>query len=59
MNGSFTIRLLVHALMYACGDDVNPASDSVNVMEEIVIEYIEQLVSHPHALYTPGAECLP
>lgn len=35
----------VHALMYACGDDSNPASDTVNVMEEILIEYIEQLVS--------------
>ena len=35
----------VHALMYACGDDANPASDTVNVMEEILIEYIEQLVS--------------
>jgi hypothetical protein len=35
----------VHALMYACGDDSNPASDTVNVMEEILIEYIEQLVN--------------
>lgn len=35
----------VHALMYACGDDSDPASDTVNVMEEILIEYIEQLVS--------------
>lgn len=34
--------------MYACGDDVNPASDSVNVMEEILIEYIEQLVNIDH-----------
>lgn len=31
--------------MYACGDASNPASDTVNVMEEILIEYIEQLVS--------------
>lgn len=40
-----SLPLLVHTLMYACGDDANPASDTVNVMEEILIEYIEQLVS--------------
>jgi len=40
----------VHALMYACGDDSDPASDTVNVMEEILIEYIEQLVSVYHVV---------
>lgn len=31
--------------MYGFGDDRNPASDSVNVMEEILIEYIVDVVS--------------
>lgn len=30
--------------MYGFGDDRNPASDSVNVMEEILIEYITDVV---------------
>ena len=34
----------VRALMYAFGDDASPAPDTVNVMEEMVIEYIGQLV---------------
>lgn len=38
--GGFKVR----PLMYAFGDDPNPAPDTVNVMEEIVIEYIQQLV---------------
>jgi len=29
--------------MFAFGDDASPAPDSVNVMEEIVIEFIQQL----------------
>ncbi|KAH9856972.1 transcription initiation factor IID, 18kD subunit-domain-containing protein [Lenzites betulinus] len=31
---------LVRNLMYGFGDDRNPANDTVNVMEEILIEYI-------------------
>jgi hypothetical protein len=31
--------------MYGFGDDRNPASDTVNVMEEILIEYITDVVS--------------
>lgn len=31
--------------MYAFGDDRNPASDTVSVMEEILVEYILDLVS--------------
>ena len=31
--------------MYGFGDDRNPANDSVNVMEEILIEYIVDVVS--------------
>lgn len=30
--------------MYGFGDDRNPASDSVNVMEEILVEYITDVV---------------
>ncbi|EJF65944.1 transcription initiation factor IID 18 kDa subunit [Dichomitus squalens] len=30
--------------MYGFGDDRNPASDTVNVMEEILIEYIVDVV---------------
>ncbi|KAI0665176.1 transcription initiation factor IID 18 kDa subunit, partial [Cubamyces menziesii] len=30
----------VRNLMYGFGDDRNPANDTVNVMEEILIEYI-------------------
>lgn len=31
-------------LMYGFGDDRNPANDTVNVMEEILIEYITDVV---------------
>lgn len=33
-------------LMYGFGDDRNPASDTVNVMEEILIEYITDVVRY-------------
>ena len=33
--------------MYGFGDDHNPANDAVNVMEEILIEYITDVVSVP------------
>ncbi|KAJ3725923.1 transcription initiation factor IID, 18kD subunit-domain-containing protein [Lentinula raphanica] len=33
-------HLLVRNLMYGFGDDRNPANDTVNVMEEILVEYI-------------------
>jgi hypothetical protein len=35
---------LVKSLMYGFGDDRNPANDTVNVMEEILIEYITDIV---------------
>jgi transcription initiation factor TFIID subunit 13 len=35
---------LVRNLMYAFGDDRNPANDTVNVMEEILVEYITDVV---------------
>jgi len=38
MKGLFTKEL--KNLMYGFGDDRNPASDTVSVMEEILIEYI-------------------
>jgi len=38
--------------MFAFGDDASLASDSVNVMEEISIEFIQQLASiQPHNLH--------
>ena len=33
--------------MYGFGDDRNPANDTVNVMEEILIEYIIDVVRPP------------
>ena len=30
--------------MYGFGDDRNPASDTVNVIEEILVEYITDIV---------------
>ena len=32
--------------MYGFGDDRNPANDTVNVMEEILVEYIVDVVRH-------------
>ena len=49
------VRTVLRNLMYGFGDDRNPASDSVNVMEEILIEYIIDVVcSHVHS-----PQCLP
>lgn len=36
--------LVVKSLMYGFGDDRNPSNDTVNVMEEILIEYITDVV---------------
>jgi hypothetical protein len=36
--------LQVRNLMYGFGDDRNPAPDTVGVMEEILIEYIVDVV---------------
>jgi len=43
MKGLFTKEL--RNLMYGFGDDRNPANDTVNVMEEILIEYILDVCS--------------
>jgi transcription initiation factor TFIID subunit 13 len=32
--------------MYAFGDDPNPSPDSVAVLEDIVTEYINEMVPH-------------
>jgi len=34
----------VKSLMYGFGDDRNPANDTVNVMEEILVEYLCDVV---------------
>ena len=39
------LYILVKNLMYGFGDDRNPANDTVGVMEEILIEYITDVVS--------------
>lgn len=44
----------VKSLMYGFGDDRNPATDSVNVMEEILVEYITDVV-RPSAAILPHA----
>lgn len=45
--------------MYGFGDDRNPANDTVNVMEEILTEYIVDVVGAcTQALLYPRAECL-
>lgn len=45
--------------MYGFGDDRNPTNDTVNVMEEILIEYIVDVVSwlfssHPSSSLSPS-----
>ena len=34
----------VRLLMYGFGDEPNPAMDSINVMEELVVDYITEMV---------------
>ncbi|KIK57797.1 hypothetical protein GYMLUDRAFT_75405 [Collybiopsis luxurians FD-317 M1] len=48
-KGLFTKEL--RNLMYGFGDDRNPANDTVNVMEEILVEYIVDVC---HAAAGPG-----
>lgn len=36
----------VKSLLYGFGDDRNPANDTVNVMEEILIEFIVDVVCY-------------
>ena len=44
-DGPLFSLLSVRNLMYGFGDDRSPANDTVNVMEEILIEYIVDVVS--------------
>lgn len=37
--------------MYGFGDDRNPGNDTVNVMEEILIEFITDVVRLPFILH--------
>lgn len=41
---SLTMRASVKNLMYGFGDDRNPATDTVSVMEEILVEFIVDVV---------------
>lgn len=43
-NSWFNFYSLVRNLMFGFGDDRNPSSDTVNVMEEILVEYIADVV---------------
>ena len=38
--------IIVANLMYAFGDDSNPAADSINVLEDILVDYINEMVSN-------------
>jgi hypothetical protein len=42
---------IVRNLMYGFGDDRNPANDTVNVMEEILVEYIVDVVSFAAVIF--------
>ena len=35
---------LVRPLMYGFGDDINPRQDTVELVEDLMIEYIETVV---------------
>lgn len=41
---------VVKSLLYGFGDDRNPANDTVNVMEEILIEFIVDVVCYMSCL---------
>ena len=44
--------VLVRNLMFGFGDDRNPSNDTVNVMEEILVEYIADIVGFPQYFYS-------
>jgi len=48
----------VKLLMYAFGDDPNPAPESVAVLEDIVTEYINEMVSTHFPLHLSALSCL-
>jgi transcription initiation factor TFIID subunit 13 len=47
----------VKLLMYAFGDDPNPSPDSVAVLEDIVTEYINEMVPPPSPERFPKLFC--
>lgn len=52
----------VRNLMFGFGDDRNPSNDTVNVMEEILVEYIADVVGvfcalSLHVVTTPSFQC--
>lgn len=38
-------------MMYGFGDDQNPYTESVDILEDLVIEFITEMVSHPEVVY--------
>lgn len=44
-SSRYNLHSLVRNLMFGFGDDRNPSNDTVNVMEEILVEYIADVVS--------------
>lgn len=40
----------VRCMMYGFGDDQNPYSESVDMLEDLVVEYITEMVIIQHAL---------
>lgn len=42
---------IVKQLMYGFGDVPNPSNDAVNVLEDMLIEYLTDTVSHPCLYY--------
>ena len=46
--GEFRFQDEIRALMYAFGDDMNPDEESVELMEEYLIEYVSNLVNRVH-----------
>ena len=43
---NLNITLLVRPLMYGFGDDINPRQDTVELVEDLMIEYVETIVKN-------------
>lgn len=41
----------VRCMMYGFGDDQNPYTESVDILEDLVIEFITEMVSQPEVVY--------
>jgi len=44
----------LRCMMYGFGDDQNPYTESVDFLEDLVIEYITEMVSLQFTLHYPG-----